>query len=154
QGDLTLQTSFISRYSSLTFTPDPIGDVLYNGISEQAYKRDVAYALQSDAAYRLNAAHTLRAGVYLQRDRLTSDTNSQVLQTDPVTGAPLNDVPVSIVDNSDNSQTIESLYVQDEWKLKQNLVVNYGLRFDHYTAFSSANQLSPRVNFVWLATDD
>jgi len=154
QGALTLQTSFISRYSSLTFTPDAIGDVLYNGISQQAYKRDVAYALQSDAAYRLNVAHTLRAGVYLQRDRLTSDTTSEVLQIDPVTGAPLNDVPVSIVDNSGNGQTIESLYVQDEWKLTQNLVVNYGLRFDHYAAFSSASQLSPRVNFVWLATDD
>ncbi|HSY08562.1 MAG TPA: TonB-dependent receptor [Steroidobacteraceae bacterium] len=153
-GDLTLQTSFISRYSSLTFTPDPIGDLLYNGISQQAYKRDVAYGLQSDAAYRLSDAHTLRAGVYFQSDRLTSDTTSQVLQTDPLTGAPINDVPDSIVDNSANSQTIESLYVQDEWKLAPVLVVNYGVRFDHYSAFSSGSQLSPRVNFVWQAAEN
>lgn len=153
-GDLTLQTSFISRYSSLTFTPDPIGDLLYNGISQQAYKRDVAYGLQSDAAYHLSDAHTLRAGVYFQSDRLTSDTTSQVLQTDPLTGAPINDVPVSIVDNSVNGQTIESLYVQDEWKLAPVLVVNYGVRFDHYSAFSSGSQLSPRVNFVWQAAEN
>jgi outer membrane receptor for ferrienterochelin and colicins len=153
-GDLTLQTSFISRYSSLTFTPDPIGDLLYNGISQQAYKRDVAYGLQSDAAYHLSEAHTLRAGVYFQSDRLTSDTTSQVLQTDPLTGSPINDVPVSIVDNSVNGQTIESLYVQDEWKLAPVLVVNYGVRFDHYSAFSSGSQLSPRVNFVWQAAEN
>ena len=153
-GELTLQTSFISRYSSLTFTPDPIGDLLYNGISQQAYKRDVAYGLQSDAAYHLSDTHTLRAGVYFQSDRLTSDTISQVLQTDPLTGAPINDVPVSIVDNSVNGQTIESLYVQDEWKLAPVLVVNYGVRFDHYSAFSSGSQLSPRVNFVWQAAEN
>jgi outer membrane receptor protein involved in Fe transport len=152
-GDLTLQTSFISRYSSLGFTPDPVGDLLYNGISQQAYKRDVAYGLQSDGAYHLSDAHTLRAGVYFQSDRLTSDTTSQVLQTDPMTGAPINDVPVVIIDGSVNSQTIESLYVQDEWKIAPVLVVNYGVRFDHYAAFSSGSQLSPRVNFVWQAAE-
>ena len=31
------------------------------------------------------------------------------------------------------------------------LTVNYGVRFDHYAAFSSGSQLSPRVNFVWQA---
>jgi outer membrane receptor for ferrienterochelin and colicins len=34
------------------------------------------------------------------------------------------------------------------------LVVNYGLRFDHFTAFSSGSQLSPRVNFVWQAAQN
>ena len=29
------------------------------------------------------------------------------------------------------------------------LTLNYGLRFDHYSAYSSGSQLSPRVNFVW-----
>ncbi len=80
-GPLSVQTSFIARYSSLNFTPDPLGDLLFNGIAQQAYKRDVAYGLQSDGAYKLNDSHTLRAGVYAQTDRLTSNTTSQVLQT-------------------------------------------------------------------------
>src|ERR1700688_649716 len=41
-GALTVQTSFIARYSSLTFVPDPLGDLLYNGVSQDAFKQNVA----------------------------------------------------------------------------------------------------------------
>jgi outer membrane receptor protein involved in Fe transport len=148
-GPLTVQTSFVARNSTLGFSPDPLGDLLYDGIAQQAYKQDVAYGLQSDGAYKLNEAHTLRAGVYFQYDRLQSDTTSQVLNTDASTGVPLDDVPVSIIQNSNDGQVIESGYVQDEWHIIPVLTLNYGLRFDHYNAFSSGSQLSPRVNFVW-----
>jgi outer membrane receptor for ferrienterochelin and colicins len=148
-GELSVQTSFITRYSSLNFSPTPqLGDLLFNGISQQAYKRDIAYALQSDGAYRLNDAHTIRAGVYAQTDHLTSNSTSQVLPVDD-TGAQTTDVPISIVDDSTNTQWIESVYLQDEWRVAPTLVANYGVRFDHYTAFSSGSQLSPRFNFVW-----
>jgi outer membrane receptor for ferrienterochelin and colicins len=154
QGPLSVQTSLITRYSSLNFSPDPnLGDLLFNGISQHAYKRDVAYALQSDGAYKLNDAHTLRAGVYTQTDRLTSNTISQVLPTD-ATGAQTSDVPSGIIDDTSNAQWIESAYLQDEWHVDSVLVVNYGLRFDHFTAFSSGSQLSPRVNFVWQAAQN
>jgi outer membrane receptor protein involved in Fe transport len=148
-GPLTVQTSFLGRYSSLSFSPDPnLGDLLFNGISEQAYKRDVAFSLQSDGAYKLNDAHTIRAGVYAQTDRLTSNTTAQVLATDS-TGAAISDVPISVLDNSSNTQWMESVYLQDEWQIIHSLTVNYGVRFDHYSAFSSGSQVSPRVNFVW-----
>src|SRR5580692_4981275 len=59
QDGLDVQTSATARYSSLTFTPDPLGDLLFTGIAQDAYKQNVAYALQSDAAYKLDDAHTL-----------------------------------------------------------------------------------------------
>lgn len=153
QGPLSLQTSVIYRYSSLDFTPDPnSGDLLFNGISQSAYKRDEAYGFQSDAAYRLTDEHTIRAGVYAQVERLTSNTTSQVLPVDDA-GAQTSDIPLGIIDNTRNSQTIESAYLQDEWRLLSVLTVNYGLRFDHYHAFSRGSQVSPRINFVWQATD-
>src|SRR6185437_10658725 len=106
-GALSWQTSFIARYSSLNFSPDPdLGDLLFNGISQQAYKRDVAYGLQSDAAYRVGEAHTLRGGVYFQTDRLTSNTTSQVLPTDAM-GNPTTDVPLGVVDDSRQTQWME-----------------------------------------------
>jgi outer membrane receptor protein involved in Fe transport len=153
-GPLSVQTSLIARYSSLTFSPSPdLGDLFFDGESQQAYKRDVAYALQSDGAYKLNDEHTIRAGLYVQRDRLVSYTTSQVLPVDD-TGAQTSDIPLSIVDNSSGTQWINSVYLQDEWQLVPTLTVNYGLRFDRYHAFSSGSQTSPRVNFVWQATSD
>jgi outer membrane receptor for ferrienterochelin and colicins len=154
QGPLSVQTSLIARYSSLNFSPDPnLGDLLFNGISQQAYKKDVAYGFQSDGAYRLTDDHTIRAGVYVQTERLTSNTFSQVLPTDD-TGAQTADIPIGIVDNSRNTQTMESVYLQDEWRIAPVVTVNYGLRFDHYSAFSSGSQVSPRVNIVWQALEN
>jgi outer membrane cobalamin receptor len=152
-GALDVQTSFIARYSSLTFKPDPLGDLLYTGIAQDAFKQNMAYALQSDAAYRLNDSHTVRTGVFVQTDHSISNTTSQVLLTD-ATGAPISDVPTAIVDNNSKTEWIESLYLQDEWKLIPTFTINYGLRFDRFTAYTSAHQVSPRVNMVWQALPD
>ncbi|HEY4442881.1 MAG TPA: TonB-dependent receptor [Steroidobacteraceae bacterium] len=152
-GALDVQSSFMARYSSLTFKPDPLGDLLYTGVAQDAYKQNMAYALQSDAAYRLDDSHTVRAGVFVQSDHSISDTTSQVLLTD-ATGAPIGDVPTAIVDNNAKTEWIESLYLQDEWKLIPTFTINYGLRFDHFNAYTSAHQVSPRVNMVWQALPD
>jgi outer membrane receptor protein involved in Fe transport len=147
-GALNLQTSFIARYSSLTFEPDPLGDLLYTGIAQSAFKRNVAYALQSDASYQLGDAHTLRTGVFLQTDHSLSDTGSQVLPTDAA-GLPSSDLPLLIDDDGTHTEWIGSLYLQDEWKIVQDLTVNYGVRLDKFSAYTSAGQVSPRLNVVW-----
>jgi outer membrane receptor for ferrienterochelin and colicins len=153
QGALDWQSSLTSRYSSLTFEPDPVGDLLYNGIAQNAFKDDVAVGWQTDAAYKLNDVHTLRAGAYLQHDSSSSQTTSQVLPID-ASGAQTSDVPYAVVDNGSQTQWLESLYLQDEWKLPGNVTLNYGLRLDHYNAYSNGGQLSPRVNAVWQALPD
>ncbi len=153
QGAFDVQTSVTARYSSLTFSPDPLGDLLFNGIAQDAYKQNVAYALQSDAAYRPNDMHTLRGGIFLQSDHSKSLTTSQVIALD-ANGNQISDVPISIVDNGAKTEWIGSLYLQDEWKVVPSLTFNYGLRFDKFTAFTAAQQLSPRFNAVWQALDD
>jgi outer membrane receptor protein involved in Fe transport len=148
-----VQTSLTARYSSLDFVPDPLGDILFDGIAQSPFKQNVAYALQSDAAYRLDDAHTLRAGVFLQSDHSKSLTTSAVIALDDA-GNQISDIPENIVDNGAKTEWIESMYVQDEWKAIPTLTVNYGLRFDKFTAFTSGHQVSPRVNVVWQALDD
>jgi outer membrane receptor protein involved in Fe transport len=152
-GALDVQTSLTARYSSLTFVPDFPGDLLFTGIAQNAFKQNVAYALQSDAAYKLNDSHTIRAGLFLQSDHSISDTTSQVLLTDS-TGTPLSDVPTSIVDNGGKTEWIYSAYLQDEWKIAPTLTLNYGVRLDRFTAFTSASQASPRFNAVWQVLPD
>lgn len=153
QGALDVQTSATARYTSLTFTPDPVGDLLFNGIAQNAFKQNVAYALQSDASYKADDAHTLRAGVFVQTDRSTSQTNSQVIGLDPA-GNQVSDAPLTILDGGARTEWLESLYLQDEWRLAPQLTVNYGLRLDHFSAFTSGQQASPRVNVVWQALED
>jgi outer membrane receptor for ferrienterochelin and colicins len=148
EGALNWQTSLSARYTSLHFAPDLVGDLLYNGIAQDAFKDDTAIGWQTDGSYKLTDAHTLRAGLYYQHDSSKSDTTSQVLPID-ATGAQISIVPLTIVGNGTQTQQIESVYLQDEWKPLDPFTVNYGLRYDHYSAFSSGGQLSPRINAVW-----
>jgi outer membrane receptor for ferrienterochelin and colicins len=150
---LNVLTSVTARYSSLTFIPDPLGDVLFDGIAQDAYKQNIAYAVQSDGDYQLDDAHTLRAGLFVQSDRSKSLTDSSVILLDSE-GNQQSDIPASIIDNGAKTEWIESLYLQDEWKIIPALTVNYGLRFDRFTAFTSGRQLSPRLNLVWQMRDD
>jgi outer membrane receptor protein involved in Fe transport len=87
---------------------------------------------------------------FAQSDHSISETTAQVLLTDD-TGAPLSDIPTSIIDNGSKTEWIESLHLQDEWKIVPTFTVNYGVRFDKFTAYTSASQASPRVNLVWQA---
>jgi outer membrane receptor for ferrienterochelin and colicins len=153
-GALNAQSSFTARYSSLTFVPDFPGDLLFTGISQDAYKQNVAYAVQSDAGYTLDDAHTLRGGVFLQTDHSISDTASQVLQADPAGPGGYGTVPETIIDNGTATEWIYSAYLQDEWKPLPDFTVNYGLRFDKFTAYTADKQVSPRLNVVWQALAD
>jgi outer membrane receptor protein involved in Fe transport len=151
-GPLTLQASLISRYSTLTYSPDVTGELLYNGVAQAARKTDLSLGTQIEGAYELGDAHTLRGGVIIQTDRTTSDTTSHVLPVDEA-GAQTSDQPIAIVDDRRDRAWTYSAFLQDEWKISGDVTLNYGLRFDAVNAFRSEHQLSPRLNLVWQATD-
>jgi outer membrane receptor protein involved in Fe transport len=147
---LTTQISLFARYSTLTFQPDELGDLLFDGVAQNADKTDTAGGIQAEGSYKVNDAHTIRAGVIVEVDRSTSQTSSQVIPLNPVTGAQLTTTPETIIDDGDKTADTYSVYIQDEWKLLKNLTLNYGLRFDQFNGYRDENQVSPRVNLVWL----
>ncbi len=170
-GAVDWQASVFGRYSSLFYTPgstvggNNLGDLLYNGISQTAYKRDTAYGTQDEGAWHLGD-HTVRFGVLYEADDLINRTSSLVLPTaaggpanpnplctDPTQTCQTSDTPLNIPDNSTKHAWSFSTYLQDEWKLGQKLTVNYGLRYDQYGAYSRGDQLSPRLNAVWTPWD-
>jgi outer membrane receptor protein involved in Fe transport len=149
-GGLTTQVSLFGRYSSLRFTPDVVGDLLFNGIAQYAFKADLAGGVQAEGVYEAGSSHFIRAGFIGEVDRASSRTSSLVIPLDPATGAQTTDQPEAIIDNGAKTSVTASVYLQDEWRVLPNLTLNYGLRFDQYDGFRHENQLSPRANLVWL----
>jgi outer membrane receptor for ferrienterochelin and colicins len=147
-GALNFQTSLAVRYTSLHFSPDWLGDLLYNGIAQDAFKDNTTVSWQTDISYQASASHTVRTGLYLQHDSSESTTTSQVLPVDAA-GMQTSNVPLTIAENGSQVQQIESVYLQDEWRVWAPFTLNYGVRFDRYSAYSNGSLWQPRVNFVW-----
>jgi outer membrane receptor for ferrienterochelin and colicins len=148
------QVSVFSRYSTLTYRPaTDFGELLYNGISQNAAKQDAAFGLQAEGSYRLTDDHTIRTGIILEGERGISKTLSYVLPVD-ADGNQTTDVPEGIVDNGAHDQFEYSYYIQDEWKALHELTINYGLRFDEVNAYLNEGQISPRLNAVWTPLSD
>ncbi len=152
--DFNYQVSLFGRYSSLLFTPDVAGDLLYDGLAQYADKKDMSGGVQAEGVYHLTPAHTLRGGIVIEGDRSTSTTTSEVFPLNPLTGTQLGTSPISIADDGGKLSWTYSAYLQDEWKLTDALTLNYGGRFDVVDAYTHAWQFSPRVNTVWKATED
>jgi outer membrane receptor protein involved in Fe transport len=152
-GDIDMQTSAFVRNSVLSFSPDVIGDLLFNGVAPFARKSDLAEGVQTDASWRINDSHTLRGGFLGQVETMTFDTTSSVLPVDS-TGAQTSIVPVNIIDNGARTGGLYGVYFQDEWRIFPALTLNSDLRFDGVNQFTNETQLSPRVNLVLKATEE
>jgi outer membrane receptor protein involved in Fe transport len=146
-----LQLSAFSRYSTLHFMPDTVGDLVFNGIASDVYRRSFANGMQGDGAYQLNDAHTLRAGFTVTGESTQNSNVSTVLPLDGA-GNPI-DAPFTVTDNNSKLGWVAGMYVQDEWRITDKLTVNAGLRFDQMWQYVDANQLSPRLNVVYKPLD-
>jgi len=151
-GAVDVQISAFVRNSDLAFSPDPLGDLLFNGIAQQARRSNLAGGLQADASWRIDDSHTLRGGFLGQLEHTAFNTTSSVLPVDD-SGAQTSNQPFSIIDNGGRTGGIYGVYLQDEWRILPVLTLNYGLRFDGVDEYTRESQLSPRVNLVWKATE-
>jgi outer membrane receptor protein involved in Fe transport len=77
---------------------------------------------------------------------------SNVFNIDPNTGNPTG-APFTVVDSNSLLGWNLGAYVQDEWKLTNQLTLNYGIRFDQLYQFVNANQFSPRATLVYKPYD-
>jgi outer membrane receptor protein involved in Fe transport len=145
------QIAAFTRYSSLHFFPDPVGDILFNGVASNVFRQSIANGLQGDGAYRLNDAHTMRAGFTVIGESTQVGNNSTVLPLDSG-GNPV-DTPFQIADSNSKLGWNAGVYVQDEWRITDKLTLNFGLRFDQMWQYVNANQLSPRINLVYKPLD-
>jgi outer membrane receptor protein involved in Fe transport len=146
------QVALFHRYTDVHYQPDPLGDLVFNGIAAQILRKNEVTGLQSDASYRLSEAHTVRSGIFLQRERFGVDNSSQVFPADDQ-GNQLSSTSLTIQDNSHITGHLYGVYLQDEWKPTNKLTVNYGARYDKVSTVVDESQVSPRVGLVYDLTD-
>ena len=165
-ANLNLQVAPFVRYSQTRFSADPTsGDIIFNGFADAARLSSLAVGVQADGSTKIGGAHTLRFGLFVQNERTRSTVTSRVLAgafapdcaTDPLnpncgTFVQSSDVPLTIVDRGGRNGQLYGVYIQDEWTLASNLTLNYGARYDIVRAYTREQQLSPRINMVWLPT--
>lgn len=152
-GTLDVQLSAFSRYSDLHFKPDQVGDLEFNGVSSNVVRSSFMNGLQGDAAWRIDAAHTLRFGFTGSGELADADDDSVVFPTDAsgaVNGPPF----AAPAQNSSKLGWLFGAYLQDEWRLSSKLTLNYGARFDQMYGYVDANQLSPRIALTYKPVED
>lgn len=145
------QVSVFSRYSSVAYNPDPYGDLIYSGVASTVLRSNFSSGVQGDGNYRLDEAHTLRAGFFTSGEHAVSNNTSAVFPAD-AQGNQTSATPFSIVDNHSKTAWLYGLYLEDEWHPAEKLTVNYGTRFDVMNAYVNASQFSPRLGVVYKAT--
>ena len=147
-----VQASVFTRYDSLRYSPDPLGDLLFTGQAQGAKRAITSTGVQTDASWRISDTHTLRGGFLAQNERATSRATASVLPVDAF-GQQTTDQTVAIGDRTARTGGFYGIYAQDEWRILPRVTLNYGARADVVDAYTHEAQLSPRVNVVWRPID-
>ncbi len=137
------QVAAFSRYYALTYHPDPVGDLIYNGVAAKIFHSGLINGLQQDASYQLSPEHTVQGGSYLSGEAIEIDDHAQTFKA--TDGEQTGFTPISIVDNHNQIAWLLGFYLQDEWHPIPKLKINIGARWDWMEAFTAQNQFSPRV---------
>ena len=146
-----IQAALFERYSTVLFTPDTEGDLIFNGLAGTENHSLNSQGIQIDASYAVNDQHTIRFGL--------SATMAEQHAADPLevfpaesSGDQTGSVPFTIYQHDYRAGGLYGVYLQDEWKILPALTLNYGGRFDIVDQFTHQNQLSPRFNLTLQAT--
>src|SRR5262249_50611249 len=117
-------------------------------------RREDRYQTQDTLNYA-RGAHTARTGLDAQIIR------SRFVDLTDATGTFNFDTPADFLANkpsryrhrfnteSELRNTYMGLFVQDDWKPKQNLTFSFGLRWDNESILEDRNNFSPRLSLAW-----
>jgi outer membrane receptor protein involved in Fe transport len=140
------QLAFFSRYANVHFVPDVFNDLAFNDVAADVTRQSTLTGTQFDASYILGNHHTLRFGFAITGEQTNVTTVSTVM---PGTVGAVTGPPFAITDPTSLLGWNLGTYIQDEWRITEQLTVNVGLRFDQLYQFVNANQFSPRFAIVY-----
>lgn len=103
----------------------------------------------------VNGAHSLKFGGDVQHIRSTfidlsdiSGTFSFANATDFIANAPSR-FRQNFQAQSTQKNTYMGFFIQDEWRLRSNLVLSYGLRYENETIIHDRNNWGPRISVAY-----
>jgi hypothetical protein len=117
-------------------------------------RREERYQIQDTLNYS-RCAHTARIGVDAQIIR------SRFVDLEDTTGVFDFDTVADFLANtpsryrhrfktdSELRNTYTGVFIQDDWKLKQNLTFSFGLRWESETVIEDRNNFGPRLSLAW-----
>jgi hypothetical protein len=146
-GALAYQLAATWHSISQRFEPDPVGELIYQGVASTATHDDHDATLEGDLSFT-SGAHTLGAGFYLGQYRVSVDDSSLVFPA-TYSGGQFSDVPITVVNNAHASNIITGIYVSDLWRISPGLSASAGLRLDTLSGFTNDHQLDPNLNLVY-----
>jgi len=147
-ASLNYQAAFLTHYSSVMYSPDPIGDLIYRGIAPTVQRSNTTNGVQFDASWDRWRRHTVGFGFSVNSQRTDSNTTSLVFPADS-NGQQIPGAPFTVVDSTALTTKTAGVYVQDSWRATESLTINYGLRFDYFDGLTRSSQLSPRLGVVY-----
>lgn len=132
-------------------TPNFINNV---GLDEGTY---ASYAGLRISELRSSLRHTWKVGIDMNRENSNGfqtyacyyvNCNLPGGKTPPVVADAANGYPAGYYSATSSQAQPGSqfaLYAQDKWQAAQNVVFNYGVRYDHSTGYTSGWMIEPRV---------
>jgi outer membrane receptor protein involved in Fe transport len=136
------QLSFFSRYAQVHFLPDVFNDLAFNDQASDIRRQSTLTGTQFDTSYIVSDRHTLRTGFAITGEQTNVSTVSTVLDAATLDAEGVTDKTSLLGWNL-------GTYVQDEWKITNQLTLNTGVRFDQLYQFVDTNQFSPRIALVY-----
>ena len=143
------QLSYFTRYDNLHFMPDPVGDLLLNGIASDISRSSYTNGLQGDASYVDQRRPIRCAPASPSAAKKTGSTirpgssRASICDRQPTTAPP-----------NDHRRRREARLARR--RLCPGRVEDHrqaddqrGLRFDQMWQYVDANQLSPRLSFTY-----
>lgn len=149
---INYQVAYTSAYSTIEFSADPIGDLIYQGIASDSFHSEFDNSLQTDLSRQVDlnefGSHNLGAGFYLGEYGVELDDTSLTFPANAVGGQASN-IPFKIVENLNKINMLYGVYLQDIWKINEQLTLTAGIRYDGVSGIINTNQPSPRVNLLY-----
>lgn len=145
-AEVTYQIAAAQHMLSQRFDPDPIGELVYQGVASTAHHEDHDTTLEGDLSIELGT-HRIESGFYAGEYRVAANDSSLVFPAD-ASGAQLSNVPVTIVNDAHAGNLVAGVYVNDLWQIAPALSASLGVRWDSLSGFTSGHQVSPTASLL------